>query len=354
MREAGRRFWRWFRARPWHWQLTIGAAFVAVAVLVTAFTVKVAIEEDTGLDFVGPRSLPPADVRHELAARFAPILRLDSKELFVPIDAASYVSTTTLSERMGKRIVPVDDAPGLDSLPSDEGGCRLGRRCTFVLDVRGAEPPKSHPRDYKVIDDRLLKAGARLTVYSRVLRYDLSGDMAVQYWFLYLFNYRLNEHESDWEQITIGVDRDGTPRKVLYSSHATGFVRDWEDVEREGDHPIVYPAVGSHANYFHAGSHAVTLSCKNIHRKRFCVRKLDVRDRSDGRGLELDPQNYALAELVPPIFIGSFGTGNYVAGHRLNEVLSDPRTRPAWTNPLARLLKGRPLSAHLLETAPAG
>ena len=343
MRNHPRRSWRWFRGRAWHWQLTIAAAVLTIAVLVTVATVQIVVEDDTSLDVGGPRSIPPTDVRRELAERFAPILKLDSKELFVPIDAPSYVSATTLDERKGKKLLAVDNTPTLESLPSAEGGCRLGLGCTFVLDVRGAEPPKSKPRDYKRISDRLLASGARLTVYSHILRYDASGDTAVQFWFLYLFNYRLNQHESDWEQITVGLDKDGNPKKVLYSSHSTGFVRDWDDIERDGDHPVVYPALGSHANYFHAGSHAVTVSCKRIHRRRFCVRKIDIRDRSDGRGLTLDPQNYVLDELVPPIFIGSFGTGNYVAGHRLNEVLSDPRTRAGWTNPLARLQKGKPL-----------
>ena len=121
-------------------------------------------------------------------------------------------------------------------------------------------------------------------------------------------------------------------------------------MEQDGEHPIVYVARGSHANYFHAGSHAVTVLCPKLF-KRFgvCVEKRDIRDKSDGRGTTLIPgASYELTELPPPppVYIGSYGTGNYVLGRRANDLLSDPRRRPAWRNPLARLEKGTELQGY--------
>jgi hypothetical protein len=46
---------------------------------------------------------------------------------------------------------------------------------------------------------------------------------------------------------------------------------------------------------------------------------------------------YELAELVGQPFIGSYGTGNYVVLTRRPDVLSDPRTRMAWLDPLRPL-----------------
>ena len=338
-----RRFWRWLGRRRWHQWLALGLAVVIVAVAVTIATVK--IDPDEPLVTAGPRSEPDAAERAELAARFAPVVRLDSAERFVPIDVASYVSATTLNFRRGNgKLTRVDESPTLESLPEKEGQCQRAAGCVYVLDVRRAEPPDRRASEYRPISERLLTDGAQITVYSRVLRYEATGNYAVQYWFLYLFNHRLNEHESDWEQITIALGPDKEPKKALYSSHATGFVRKWEDVEQVDGHPVVYVSRGSHANYFRAGSHDVTISCPTIGGRRVCIGKRDINDISDGRGRELMPvRDYVVAELPRPKFLGSYGTGNYVAGRRANDVLSDPRTRPAWDNPLARLEKGKPL-----------
>jgi hypothetical protein len=114
-------------------------------------------------------------------------------------------------------------------------------------------------------------------------------------------------------------------------------------MEHDGNHPIDYVARGSHANYFHAGSHPVTVFCSF----GVCVEKRDIRDKSNGLGTTLIPGvSYEITEMSTPLYIGSYGTGNYVGRHRANEMLSDPRLRPAWTNPLARLEKGTPLKAN--------
>jgi len=50
----------------------------------------------------GPRTIPPWDVRTALEQRFAPVLKLDSKELLLPIDIPTYVSTTSLDQRSAR------------------------------------------------------------------------------------------------------------------------------------------------------------------------------------------------------------------------------------------------------------
>jgi hypothetical protein len=73
----------------------------------------------------------------------------------------------------------------------------------------------------------------------------------IQYWFLYAYNNGpLNNHQGDWEVIQIFLDSSGNPEKALYSQHGSGENAPWADVEKQGNHPIVYVAQGSHANYF--------------------------------------------------------------------------------------------------------
>lgn len=319
---------------------------IVVVVLIGAGVATInPVPQKEGLIDTGPRMRPPREVRLALEKRFAPVVALDSKELFLPIAIDSYVSATTLDERRGKKLRILQTEPKLATLPTSDVDCFVASRCMYQLDVRGAEPPGSPPAIYGRINRDLLAGGAPVTVYANVVQYEKTGDYSVQYWFLYLFNDGANKHESDWEQVTILLDKDQNPQEALYSSHATGFTRKWDEVEHQGDHPVVYVARGSHANYFRAGSHAVTVICKKFFKRfHFCVEKRDIRDRGDGQGTNLLPDlSYRVREFAPPLYIGSYGTGNYVARHRANDLLSDPRLRPAYRNPLARLEKATQL-----------
>lgn len=83
----------------------------------------------------------------------------------------------------------------------------------------------------------------------------------LQYHFFYAFNdWRLaangmNHHEGDWEMIAVYLKND-SPYAVLFSQHGAGNIEKWETVNKATDsqgnsttHPIVYAALGSHANY---------------------------------------------------------------------------------------------------------
>jgi hypothetical protein len=66
-------------------------------------------------------------------------------------------------------------------------------------------------------------------------------------------------HVSDWEHITIRLYiEDGTlePYEVHLSQHSGGQNLKWQDIEKTTDgHPVIYAAVGSHANYANVGGH---------------------------------------------------------------------------------------------------
>jgi hypothetical protein len=104
--------------------------------------------------------------------------------------------------------------------------------------------------------------------YGRVTRQH--GYVVLQYWLFYAFNdwrssfYGVNDHESDWEMISVylAADEQGAlePRWVAFSSHeffGDDLRRRWDDpeLERDGDHPVLYVAAGSHANMYRAGEY---------------------------------------------------------------------------------------------------
>jgi hypothetical protein len=338
--------WHRFSHAPWwaHSLATLGALLllnVVALVIAAVFFVDFVHKHGALLRDVPRQSALPAPEARELAQTFAPVVRLDSRELFGPISNGAYVAQTQLKEEEGRFTKLLDSAPSAAGLPSARGVCLVIRGCQFFLDVRGVEPdpPRSTQRLYAEVQNHLVRTGAEPTVYYHVTHYDDQDQYAVQYWFLYLFNYRLNEHESDWEQITLRLDADKRPIDVFYSAHAGGHTRPWTGVEKVGDHPVAYPGLGSHANYFVPGRHRVEIVCKRvIGSLRACLRgrKL-VFDLADGGRKPLTADNYTLSELTGPVFVGSYGSGNYVVLTRKPDVLADPRARGAWADPLGPL-----------------
>lgn len=108
--------------------------------------------------------------------------------------------------------------------------------------------------------------------YGRVVREN--GWTILQYWFFYAFNdwrsgfYGFNDHEADWEMVSVYLSQapDGNlmPEWVAYAAHdfsGDDLRRRWDDPELEkmGEHPVVYVGAGSHASYYTAGEYLVEL-----------------------------------------------------------------------------------------------
>ncbi|MDX1663867.1 MAG: hypothetical protein R3272_08745 [Candidatus Promineifilaceae bacterium] len=109
--------------------------------------------------------------------------------------------------------------------------------------------------------------------YGRVVD---QGDWTVlQYWFFYAFNnwrsgfYGANDHEADWEVINIYLapavgNGELAPQWVAYSWHdgeGSDLRRHWQDpeVEKVGEHPVIYAGAGSHASYYQPGEYLAQL-----------------------------------------------------------------------------------------------
>ena len=80
------------------------------------------------------------------------------------------------------------------------------------------------------------------------------GGINLQYWFFYTYNEGplFFDHDSDWEHVTVEVDRSGQPHGVFFAQHGNnnpGVYRAWTDVRKIGEHPVVLSARGTHASY---------------------------------------------------------------------------------------------------------
>ena len=109
-----------------------------------------------------------------------------------------------------------------------------------------------------------ISEGYRPKVYAHVATDPAHpGQIALQYWLFYVFNDWNNLHEGDWEMIQLDFDAATAsdalakqPAKVGYSQHEGAEQASWGDDKLQlvdGTHPVVYPAAGSHANFFDEG-----------------------------------------------------------------------------------------------------
>src|SRR3954447_18062392 len=124
--------------------------------------------------------------------------------------------------------------------------------------------------------------------YGRVVREN--GWIVLQYWIFYPFNnwrsgfFGANDHEADWEMISIYLaersDGELAPAWIAYASHdyhGDDLRRAWDDAEeldRVGDHPVVYIGAGSHAAYFRRGEYVTEIELPYLHRLAAPVRRL--------------------------------------------------------------------------------
>jgi hypothetical protein len=119
---------------------------------------------------------------------------------------------------------------------------------------------------------QLMAEGEGYHYHGRVVRQN--GWIVLQYWFLYLFNnwrsgfFGANDHEADWEMVCVYLSEwptaEVTPEWVAYASHdqaGDDLRRRWDDpeLERVGEHPVIYAGAGSHASYFRSGEYLTEL-----------------------------------------------------------------------------------------------
>jgi len=183
-----------------------------------------------------------------------------------------------------------------------------------------------------------LNEGQAAVTYARVVTDPAyPGRLALQYWFFYVFNDFNDKHEGDWEMIQFDFDAatarqalGKTPMLVGFSQHEGAESAHWGDSKLElvdGTHPVVYPALGSHANYYTSGLHLGRSAAQGVG----C-------DDTSGPSTELRP----VVELVPTDQAAYLRAYPWLGfdGHWGEERQgfyngpTGPNTKPQWTAPI--------------------
>ena len=188
----------------------------------------------------GDRNVNGVDdaVEEALLQRFAPVVLLAPGERARPANVDWFLARARLDPEPGAEPrLRVTQA----SLLGDWGAMlrAMNRGVARLRPHPAARPGSADPRDW--------------ITYGHVYRAD-GGGVLVQYWFFYPFNdaHWLFDHEGDWEHVTVRLDADHRPVGAWYARHdfcAPGRWFGWDALQREGDHPVVLSARGTHASY---------------------------------------------------------------------------------------------------------
>jgi hypothetical protein len=226
-----------------------------------------------GVLAVPSAALADSSPEQALADRYAPVLRLVEQptpcgdgEPYTPMSVDPVLGNPEVALRGSwtdtnlVKVAPTaaDIAVGLPEYHLDFPGNALRPKCT-----------------YEEWQHRLKTVP---TTYAHVVSED--GQTSLQYWFFYIYNDYNDRHEADWEMIQLDFPAATAaeavsmqPAEVGYSQHNGAERARWGDPKLElagSTHPIVYPAAGSHADYFAGAvylgrSAAQGVGCDNTH-----------------------------------------------------------------------------------------
>jgi hypothetical protein len=143
---------------------------------------------------------------------------------------------------------------------------------SITLLARGRVPGESAAAA-SVAYERIMAENEHYRYHGRVVRQD--GWIVLQYWLFYPFNdwrsgfFGANDHEADWEKVFVYLSEsesgEVSPEWVAYAAHnytGDNLRRRWDDpeVEKVGEHPVIYVGAGSHASYYAPGEYLTELN----------------------------------------------------------------------------------------------
>ena len=233
-----------------------------------------------------------------------------------------------------KKAPTAADIAGLpDGYYLDLHGKALGDTCVYARDF-----------------EQLKKEGkAPVVTYAHIAREDGHPGFALQYWFFWYFNQFNDLHEGDWEGMQITFDAatpeaalNEEPSEIILFQHAGGERSHWNDgkVKKDGEHPIVYPAAGSHATFYDSAVY--------------------VENGRKGSGVGCDNTSEPVRELRPepvllPAEVSTTGPFKWLSyegrwGERekgFNNGPTGPATKTQWSEPFTWMAEQRTTSPRL-------
>ncbi|HEX6665537.1 MAG TPA: hypothetical protein VF081_02965 [Solirubrobacterales bacterium] len=247
-----------------------------------------------------------------------------------------------LAKKDKQGLQDVKDAPAAEDIAGLADG--------YYLNLRGEvlEDTCVYARDFA----KLVKEGkAPATTYAHIARESGHSGFALQYWFFWYFNQFNDLHEGDWEGMQLSFEADSPaaalaaeeePSEIILFQHAGGERANWDDskVQKEGTHPIVFPAAGSHATFYDSAVY--------------------VENGQEGSGLGCDNTSEPLREVQPtpvllpqrPQLTGPFQWLSYEGrwGEReggYNNGPTGPQTKTVWSEPFTWMSAQRSTSPRL-------
>lgn len=289
-----------------------------------------------------------------LAKRFAPITMLREEQDPPCETSAEQYQPTSVDTVLGNPTVALTTyvaGEGLKTLMRAPTAADIaGLNENHYLDLHGEVLGDTcvYARDFR----QLVHEGkAPVITYAHIAREPGHAGFALQFWFFWYFNQFNDLHEGDWEGMQLTFDA-GTPQQALASGeepdqiivfqHSGGERADWSDgkVQKEGTHPVVYPAAGSHATFYDSAVY--------------------VQNGQNGSGLGCDVTTAPLRELQPrPVLLpnqvpreGEFQWLDYYGrwGERekgYNNGPQGPQTKTVWREPFTWMEGQRTTSPRL-------
>lgn len=295
----------------------------------------------------------PADpAAQQLAERYAPITML-REQTDPPCDTSEeQYEPTTVSTVLGNPTVTLTHELPDGSLEEVKQGPTAadiaGLREGWYLDLEGKALGDTCV--YAKAFRKLVAEGrAPPTTYAHIAREPNHDGFTLQYWFFWYFNQFNDLHEGDWEGMQLSFASNTTagalaeePTEAVVFQHAGGERASWDGgkLRKEGTHPVVYPAAGSHATFYDS---AVYLG-----------------NGQNGSGVGCDNTSEPLRELRPhPVLLpetapesGAFQWLSYRGrwGERekgFNNGPTGPVTKTVWREPFAWMEGQRTTSPRL-------
>lgn len=310
----------------------------ALATLTTPAGAVAAASQDQAAQQLAEKYVPIAMLREQ---RNPPCDTAEEQYQPTSVDAVLGNPTVTLTHELPdgsledvKRAPTAADIAGLrDGYYLDYEGKVLGKTCVYARAFR-----------------QLVEEGkAPAITYAHIAREPNHDGFALQYWFFWYFNQFNDLHEGDWEGMQLSFESNVVadalgeePSEVIVFQHAGGERASWSGgkVQKEGTHPVVYPAAGSHATFYDS---AVYLG-----------------NGQNGSGVGCDNTSEPLRELrLAPVLLpetapehGAFQWLSYRGrwGERekgYNNGPTGPVTKTVWREPFAWMAEQRTTSPRL-------
>jgi Vacuolar protein sorting-associated protein 62 len=270
-----------------------------------------------------------------LLARHVPVLVLHPDESFQPVSVDGFLADSDLTRKTAAGWEPV---PG--PLPAGGADLRLDQRLCTAFDGLAAT---------SCYVSAEAAHGAAPVVYGAVFR--TRDRIDLQYWLWYPYDdfspaYPATDfwevHEGDWEAVSVILDRAGAPLTVAYSQHRKGRRRAWALTPKRGLRPLVYVALGSHANFPSPGEHplvppAVDQATINVMRAYGIAQPAD----HTAKGTVIRPALVRVTSRTPSwmTFAGAWGESGYVHIPGRDPLVAGagprgPTFHPQWQRPV--------------------